>query len=49
MKSRSHWLPTEMTFENPMFWARLQSTTVLMMAPLWEMNAMLPGFGDWWT
>jgi len=34
-----------MTFENPMFCARLQSTTVLMMAPLCEMNAMLPGFG----
>jgi hypothetical protein len=32
-----------------MFCARLQSTTVLMMAPLCEINAMLPGFGDWWT
>ena len=32
-----------------MFLARLQSTTVLMIAPLWEMNAMLPGLGDWWT
>ena len=42
---RSSWLPTEITAENPISSGRLQSTIVVMIAPLWEINAMEPGRG----
>ena len=45
-KVRSSWLPTDITAENPISSGRLQSTIVVMIAPLWEINAMEPGRGE---
>jgi len=45
-KPRSAWLPTLITAESPLSSCRLQSTTVVIVAPLCEMNARCPGFGD---
>ncbi|OQC71042.1 MAG: hypothetical protein BWX50_00657 [Euryarchaeota archaeon ADurb.Bin009] len=35
-----------MTLENPNSSGRLQSTTVVMIAPLWEMKATSPDLGE---
>ena len=45
-KVRSDWFPTLMTAEKPISSGRLQSTMVVMIAPLWEMKAIRPGFGE---
>ncbi len=43
---RSAWFPTLATIENPIPSGMLQSTMVVMIAPLCEMNAMEPGRGE---
>ncbi|OPX72401.1 MAG: hypothetical protein A4E38_00578 [Methanoregulaceae archaeon PtaB.Bin108] len=45
-KPRSIWFPTLMIRENPISSAMLQSTIVVITAPLCEMNPMGPSFGE---
>ncbi len=46
LDARSAWLPTLITAESPISSGRLQSTMVVMIAPLCEMKAIFPGLGE---